>query len=582
MKRFWTVLAVIALLVTTVCISRPLHAAEASPVLAAMSAELERSLRILEGEENPPYFLSYEIAEIHSVSMAASFGKTVRRINERRRHLDIDVRVGSYELDNRHPRRGELRERGFSQLFTEIYVPLDDDPDAIRSVLWWHTDKKYKQAVEDLTAVRTNVQVQVEESDPSPDFSPAEPIEYIDEPAALSLDVEAWSEKLERFSAPFADHGTIYRADASLTAQARTRWLSNSDGSRLQTTRVAYRLDLSAMTKAEDGMELPRHETFFAYTPDGLPGDEAIETSVEKMIADLLALREAPVVDPYTGPAVLSGRASGVFFHEVFGHRIEGHRQKNEEEGQTFKKQVGRRILPSSFDVIFDPTRKAQGETELAGHYRFDNEGVRAQRVAVVEDGVFQGFLMSRSPIEGEAASNGHGRRQPGFEAVSRQSNLIVQVTEPQTAAELEAEFLRRLEEAGKPWGLFFEDIQGGFTLTGRTIPNTFNVIPVMVYRVFVDGRRELVRGVDLIGTPLTAFSAVVGGADRAEVFNGMCGAESGRVPVSAVSPAILISRVEVQKKDKSQDRLPILPAPPLAPGAAAPMPPSVEGKQAP
>ena len=116
---------------------------------------------------------------------------------------------------------------------------------------------------------------------------------------------------------------------------------------------------------------------------------------------------------------------------------------------------------------------------------------------------------------------------------------------------------------------LLFDDIQGGFTNTGRMAPNAFNVLPVLVYRIYSDGREELVRGVDLIGTPLTTFSKIVAADDAADVFNGVCGAESGWVPVSAVSPGLLISQIEVQKKDKAQERLPLLPAPLGAPGTA-------------
>ena len=250
----------------------------------------------------------------------------------------------------------------------------------------------------------------------------------------------------------------------------------------------------------------------------------------------------------------------------MFGHRVEGHRQKIEDQGQTFKEKVGEAILPSSFDVVFDPTRRRLGPVDLSGFYRFDNEGVKARPVKVVDDGVFQHFLMSRSPIEGEPVSNGHGRRQPGFQVVARQSNLLVEVEEPLTRDELKARLLEIIDEEGRPFGLYFEDIQGGFTLTGRRIPNAFNVLPIMVYRVYPDGREELVRGVDLIGTPLTAFNAVVAGGGEIEVFNGTCGAESGGIPVAAASPALLISQVEVQKKEKSQERLPILP-PPLEAG---------------
>jgi predicted Zn-dependent protease len=416
--------------------------------------------------------------------------------------------------------------------------------------------------VEDLTKIRTNIKVKVEEEDKSVDFSREQPNRYIGKIAAMELDRSRWEERLKSYTAPFAPHEEIFDAQASLTATAQTRWFVNSEGSELQTSKVLYRLFISAFTKADDGMELPRYESFTAFTPEELPDDETVLATVRRMIEDLEALRDAPVVDPYTGPAILSGRAAGVFFHEVFGHRIEGHRQKREEESQTFKKMVGEQLLPTTFSVFFDPTLRKYHDVDLAGHYLYDNEGVKARRVPIVNHGVFNNFLMARSPIEGFAQSNGHGRKQSGYRAVARQSNLIVEVEQSVTESQLEQRLIELIREQGKPFGLIFEDIQGGFTLTGRTIPNAFNVLPILVYRIFPDGRRELVRGVDLIGTPLTAFSSVTLADDRPEVFNGTCGAESGGVPVSAVSPSILLEQIEVQKKAKSQERPPILPAP--------------------
>ena len=555
-------LAGFASVVAAVPADRALESGSPPPVLAAMQAELERSFARLGQEEEPPYYLSYEIHEQHSLTATVSFGQLVRRSESRQRQADVDLRVGSPELDNTHPRRGDGRRLSPPNRFAWVEVPLDDDPAAIASVLWAETDRRYKRAVEDLTAIATNVEVQVEASDTSPDFAGAPAAELIAEHGDVELDLDAWVEILERVTAPFADHGEIYRAEANLIAFAGRRWFVNTEGSRLATGRVAYRLSLSTLTKADDGMELPRYESFFSYSPSGLPDEETLTAVVADMVADLLALRQAPVVDPYTGPALLSGRAAGVFFHEVFGHRIEGHRQKSEEEGQTFKKMVGEPILPANFDVVFDPTRRRAGSTDLAGFYRFDNEGVASRPVTVIDDGVFRRFLMSRSPISGEPASNGHGRRQPGFNVVARQSNLLVEVAEPWSRDELKTELLRRVEAEGKPFGLYFEDIAGGFTLTGRRIPNAFNVVPIMVFRVYPDGHEELVRGVDLIGTPLTAFSAVVAGGGEPGVFNGTCGAESGGVPVAAISPSLLIGQVEVQKKEKSQERPPILPAP--------------------
>ena len=532
-----------------------------SPVLQAMKGELSRSIQILKREPVSPYFLSYEITEDHSVSVAGSFGAITRSSENRRRQLDIDLRVGDYSLDNTHPIRGSFP-RFYSRRYSFVEIPIEDNDGAIRSILWYHTDKVYKQAIEQLTRVKTNVQVKVAEEDKADDFSHEPPENYLGKPVAVAVDRRVWEEKVRKYTAPFAQYGDFYGVNATLTGKGETRWYVESEGSEIQTSQAYYRLFISAFAKAEDGMELPRYESFFAFTPDGLPDDETVLKVVAKMITDLQALRLAPIVDPYTGPAILSGRASGVFFHEIFGHRIEGHRQKREEEGQTFKKKVNEKVLPETFSLYFDPTLRRSGTEDLAGSYRYDNQGVKARRVAVIENGIFKKFLMSRTPIEGFPNSNGHGRKQPGFAPVARQSNLIVEVAQSVSREELKKMLIEQVGKENKPFGLFFEDIQGGFTLTGRMIPNAFNVLPIMVYRIYPGGREELVRGVDLIGTPLTAFSKITAADDRVEVFNGICGAESGGVPVAAASPGVFISQIEVQKKEKSQERPPILPAP--------------------
>ena len=531
-----------------------------SPTLQAMQEELTRSFGLLQEQPVPPYYLSYEITETEGINVSASFGALTYSDESRRRQLDIDLRVGDYAFDNTHQVRGSPT--NWSDRYSMIEIPIEDDPDAIRSVLWYHTDKKYKRAIEQLTTVKTNVQVKVEEEDQSDDFS-KEPVErYVEAPASFDISLDEWEAKLKKYTAPFAQYGDIYEARASLWANISTRQYVNSEGSEIQTSQVLYRLFIYGFTKADDGMELPRYESFSAFAPEGLPSDDEVLALVEDMIADLHALRDAPVVAPYTGPAILSGRASGVLFHEIFGHRIEGHRQKREDEGQTFKKKIGEKVLPETFSVYFDPTETSSAGKDLVGAYAYDNQGVKGRRVAVVENGIFRRFLMSRSPIENFPNSNGHGRKQPGYAPVARQSNLIVETSEPLTRDQLKEMLIEQCRMEDKEFGLYFEDIQGGFTITGRTIPNAFNVLPIMVYRIYTDGREELVRGVDLIGTPLTAFSQIAAADDQPDVFNGICGAESGGVPVAAVSPGIFISQIEVQKKDKSQERRPILEAP--------------------
>ena len=531
----------------------------ATPVLDAMKEELQRSVETLSKQPTPLYFLSYEVTGNRRYSVRASFGNVTGSSEGENAVVDVDLRVGSPELDNTHSIRGDSSANFPRYAYQQ--APLGD-PEALRSILWRRTDQQYKAAVERLAKVRANVQVKVEEEDQAGDFS-AEPAQkWLEEPLPLDFDRTPWEEKLRRYTAPFSGSGHIYSANATLSANVETRWYVNSEGSQIRTSQSYYRLMIMAYTKAEDGMELPLYESFFSFTAEGLPDDSEVLETVGEMIADLKALREAPLVDPYTGPAILSGRASGVFFHEILGHRVEGHRQKREEEGQTFKKMVNQKVLPETFSVIFDPTVRRRESMDLVGAYRYDNEGVRARRVPVIEEGVLKNFLMSRTPFEGFSRSNGHGRKQAGLAAVARQSNLFVEVTRSHSREELKAMLIDSLKREDKPFGLYFKDVQGGFTFTGRTIPNLFNVLPVMVYRIHADGREELVRGVDLIGTPLTAFSKITAADDRIESFNGICGAESGGVPVSAVSPAILVSQIEVQKKQKSPERLPILPPP--------------------
>ncbi|HUB81714.1 MAG TPA: metallopeptidase TldD-related protein [Bryobacteraceae bacterium] len=554
---FWLLTTLAAVAVMVINAQPP-----ASPVLDAMKKELARSQDKLKSQPVPPYFISYEIIEAHNVFIASEFGKITGSSEGRRRVLATQVRVGDYTLDNTHEIRGDINGIMASGGSAPAAVPLDDDPDAIRAVIWYQTDQQYKHALEQLTKVKTNVKVKVAQEDDSPDFSREEPQHYSEPIGDIKLDRKVWEDKLRKYTAPFSSYTNIYQAQAFLQAGNETRWYVNSEGSVIQTSEPDIHLFIEANSKASDGMELPRYESYFAFSEKDLPDDATVLKDVDKMIHEMEALRVAPVVDPYTGPAILSGRASGVFFHEIFGHRVEGARQRNSNDAQTFKKKLGQQVLSKDFSVYFDPTMRRLGNTELAGYYTYDNEGVKARRVAVVENGILKTFLMSRKPVEGIVQSNGHGRGQVGLSPVARQSNLIVEVAPAAVQPDLKKLLIAEVKKQGLPFGLLFDDIEGGFTFTGRTVPNAFNVLPLMVYRIYPDGREELVRGADLIGTPLTTFSKIVAADKNVAVFNGICGAESGSVPVSAASPGIYISQIEVQKKAKSQERIPILPAP--------------------
>ena len=532
-------------------------------VLTAMQQELDRSLQNLKKTPTPPYFLSYQLTDNRAIEISASFGALTGSSDRTTRYLDLDLRVGDYALDNTHP----LRESGgfgdMSEQFERQRIPLDDNPDALRVALWHETERKYRNATQRLQQVKANVEVKVAPEDRSGDFSREKAETYFETIAPFSFDTSTWEQKMRKVTTPFADHKEIIENSAEVIAEIETRRYVNSDGSRVRISSPFYRLIISATAKADDGMELPLHQTYMSFRPQGFPSDEAILRDVNHMVEILLDLVKAPLAEPYTGPAILSGRASAVFFHEIFGHRVEGQRQKNEDEAQTFKKKINQPVLPEFLSVYSDPSLKTYAGTELVGYYPYDDEGVKAGRVTVVDKGVLKTFLMSRAPIEGVAQSNGHGRRQQGYKVVARQSNLVVESSKQVSRAELKKLLIEQIRAANKPYGLFFDDIEGGFTFTQRIIPNAFNVRPTVVYRIYPDGKEELVRGVDLIGTPLIAFSKISAADDQIAVFNGVCGAESGWVPVSASSPGLLVSQIEVQRKEKSQDRAPILPPPP-------------------
>ena len=538
-----------------------LLASAQSEVLQTMSDELARSFETLKTQEVPPYYISYEITSDESAAVRGEFGEVFYKNASVRNFLDIDLRVGDFDVDNTREVRGAGRGGSGFGWGGGGLVSLDD-PEALRLKLWFLTDAKFRAAVERLTRVKAAMRDQVEREDKSGDFSPATVSESVDAFVELNADLDSWSEKVEMYTAPFVDAEHIRTNYASITGNIEMRWFVNTEGTRTFVAQPLYRIFVQATAKAEDGMVLPLYESYHANSIENLPSDEEILQDVKQMIHDLDQLQEAPLVEPYTGPAILSGRATGVFFHEILGHRLEGHRQKSEDEGQTFKKKLGEQVLPTSFSVTFDPHLRNYGGEDLAGHYQYDNEGVPGQRVVAIENGILKGFLMSRTPIDGFPESNGHGRKNVGNSVVARQSNLIVEVEDPYSPEELKSMLLERVKAEGKEFGLYIDNIQGGFTLTGRSMPNAFNVDPILVKKIYPDGREQMVRGVDLIGTPLTSFSRIEAGATDMAIFNGLCGAESGQVPVSAIAPSILVSQIEVQKAASSRDIPPILPVP--------------------
>jgi predicted Zn-dependent protease len=544
----------------------------ASPALLdAMTTELHRAFTSLgkqgDAKQLPPYFLSYAVSDADFVAINAQYGALVGTSANHLRMADVQVRIGEPKLDNTH---GTHRGSAISSL----QLPLGDNREALERTLWQATNAGYGNALDHYLRVKTEAQVRAKEEDGSPDFSQETPQVSVGKPASpVVVDRAAWEQRVRLLSRIFREFPDVYQNSVALTVQNETDYYASSEGSKVVDSHLAARLMVFAVTRADDGMDLFRAQTFEAETVDGLPAQAQLEAAIRALGNSLEALRKAPVTEPFDGPAILSGRAAAVFFHEVLGHRLEGQRQRGDEEGQTFTKELGKEVLPSFLSVADDPTLTSFGKTRLSGNYEYDDEGQKARRVSLIENGVLKTFLMSRLPIASFAASNGHGRAQSGRMPTGRQGNLIVTSTKTESEAELRRQLIEEAKKQGKPFGLYFEDISSGFAVTTRSSPQAFQVIPLVVWRVYTDGRPdELVRGVSIVGTPLAAMKRILSTSDKSEVFNGECGAESGTVPVSAVAPAMLVSEMETQKQSQGTSRPPILPIPgaDLASGTAA------------
>jgi TldD protein len=563
--------ALVAALFAAACVCSaadpPAESAPPPAVLTAMQDELARSMQAYSAADPAAYFLSYTVSDREIAEVSGSNGALLSSSEDRARWLEVQSRVGEYKLDDTH----KLGDRPPSWTSPGTNMPLDDDIPVLRREIWRETDRQYRAAAQALIKVKTSEQVQVQTAEgAAPDFSSEQAHTSIGPRVEIHVDRKPWEDRVRRYTAEFSKSPAVLNSIATFTALATNQYQLNTEGTRLAFGQVHYRLELFVQSKAPDGMDIERYSNFDWLDPTNVPDEKTVFDSIHELIKETEALDKAPLANPYAGPTLLTGRAAAVFFHEVFGHRAEGFRQKDIAEGQTFTSKVGEQILPGFISIKDDPTEATLNGQMLLGYYPFDDEGVVATDVHLVDSGVLKTFLMGRSPLIDIPHSNGHGRRQLGYVPVARQGNLIVSSTKTYSFAELRQQLIALVKKQNLPYGLLIDDISGGFTFTGRAQPQAFQVTPLVVYRVFADGKPDqLVRGVDIVGTPLVSLTKIVATGDKPEIFNGYCGAESGSVPVSAVAPAILISEMEFAKKETSTDRPPMLPPPAHDPDAA-------------
>ena len=533
------------------------------PLLAILRVEVDKNLSVLKEKPVPAYYLCYRVHDSESYQVQTTFGKLVQSNPGKNRLFLSSIRVGDHQIDNTHEIKGGGYFGGGSPT---NYLPLENDPFVIQLALWKATDQLYKNTVKQYEGVKANMAVKVADEDTSDDFSVEQSEQYYEKPLSMKTllgDPKKWETKMKKISAVFADNKDLVDGRANFNVELVRKYFINSDGAEIVENVYGYRISMTAYTVAEDGMQLPLYKSYFALNEKDLPSDEQIIADAKVLSQTISDLKKAPMAESYSGPVLMTARASGVFFHEIFGHRIEGARLKRESDAQTFKKKVGELVLPQDFNITFDPQLKVYQKFPLSGSYVFDDEGVRGQKVKVIENGILKSFLMSRTPIEGFSNSNGHGRGVLSASPVTRQSNMFVESTKAKSNKELREMLIEEAKRTNKPYGYIIDNVSGGFTTTGRYMPNAFNVTPLVVYRIYTDGRPdELVRGVDLVGTPLAMFSQIEACGNDYDIFNGYCGAESGSIPVSCVAPSLYVKMVETQRKEKSPNQPPILARP--------------------
>ena len=534
-------------------------------LLDAMVDEINRNQAELKLRENRgPYFIGYQLKDYDSREVLARYGAVFQDATTRDRKISVDVRVGDYAFDSSV---GDDLDLSFAlkgpSYLTKKSAPIEDDPAALRTALWLVTDEKYKAALFNFLKKKGDDVYAVEDPKRPPSFTKEAPEVHLGPRVPFVFTRDRWLTFAREVSARLAREKAFFDSEVRISADKVVRSFVTTEGTRLVTEDTLYGVHLKAYTRADDGQLLENSREFYAPLESQLPTDAAMKKEAEVMVADLLALRVAPTIDPYTGPAILEADAAGVLFHEAVGHRLEGERQDSDAEGKTFRGQVGRQVLPPFITVIDDATATERGGKQLNGHYLFDEEGVRAQQVTLVKAGVLQTYLLSRRPVEGFLKSNGHGRAQGNRKPIARMANLIVESTRRLPAAELKAQLIAEAKRQGKPFGLLIRDITGGNTNTAGFGYQAFKGTPRMVYRVDLKtGAETLVRGVEIVGTPLSSINRILATGQAEGVFNGFCGAESGMVPVSTVAPAVLLQELELQRAQEGKDRPPLIPSP--------------------
>jgi predicted Zn-dependent protease len=533
----------------------PVHAAplnEDAVIFQAMEEEMTRSLSDLKVDVfGPPYFINYQIRQHDRAEVAASFGALISSDTQQKRTLFVDVKVGKPQFDSSSPQSHRYS--------VEQLIPVDNHLDSLKRALWYETDLRYKQAIVSFLRKKGRFISGVESHD-LPDFSKGKSVrEQIDPIPDWKLDLAGWETLAREVSGLFKGSPEIEKSRVKIFSERTIRYYYDSEGNKIRDTHLEYGIHLEAWAKTGEGTQLHDQETFYFNRIDQTPSKTKLIRATQALIVSLKALKSAPQMDPYVGPAIFSPDATAVLFHEAIGHRLEGDRLRRDKDGKTFLKKIGQRILPEFVTVVDNPSLESYQGTPLIGHYHTDDQGQLSREVVLIDHGILKSFLLSRMPVLGFNRTNGHARSDGAHAPMSRMSNFVVQSDLALDAASLKQRLIEEVRKQKKPYGLFVKKIIGGETQTDTRQFQVFKGKPLYLYKVFPDGREELVRGVDFVGTPLSMISKILITGDDPTAINGFCTAESGVLPVASITPSVLLSEVELQASHQSHVRQPIL-----------------------
>lgn len=518
------------------------------PVLKAMLAELKRSQEELQlGQLQRPYYIDYEVTEVQDYTADATLGALRNDNTSIGRFVRVVVRIGNYKQDSYY---GE-------GVGTMEVMPIENNYMALRHQLWLATDKAYKAALNGLSekqAALKNVEVESGVAD----FSQEKPEQSVHDPVRLDLDLHAWKQNVRATSAMFRRDADLESSSALYSFRVLNHYFVNTEGTVTRNGKAMYSFAYSGSEQAEDGMRLERSHGYVVTRPGELPKPEEVKQDARQLISSFDALKKAPLMeDDYNGPVLFSADAATAVFERLVAPNILGVRPELGSSARTrgeFGSSYKNRVLPDFFTVIDDPKAQSIDGLTLAGSYDVDDEGVEAQTVTVIDKGILTNYLLGRQPIRDFPHSNGHGRTALAGAPRAQISNLIFQASNGLPFDELKKKLLQMCKDQGRLYGYYVET-------TGPQLA------PRLLWRVYVkDGHMELVRGAvfNQLDTRALRTDIVAAGNDR-YVYN-----RSEPLPSAIVAPSILLDELEIQRSNRTREKPPQYPAPPLSTAVAS------------